>query len=407
MVLNVNKVGGESSVARKVDGKISISDIYETKDNIRFYLKPNYKDPEIPSIYVITTGGTIAHKRNEKGHLCPYENGNKDLISLMLNHYSDITNIANIDFADFGNIDSTEMVTTHRNWNNEWREDKNRPKTRVEIAQEIFYDLDKYDGFVITHGTDTMAYTSAALSLMLRDLGKPVILTGAQRSAFEAPSDGIANIGWSLKCAVDDFAGVYIAFGDRLINGSRATKIDENGNNAFDSPRAVPAAQFGANLRLSPNRKTRHENVDTILFADLSSQVVYLPLTSGIDERIFNLIVESEYVDGIVLGAFGAGNVQNYLIPCVEKATGMGKPIVIATNCQLGTTEPIYDAGNKVLEAGGISAGDMTIEMAWLKTMYSIGRINNEPERSKLKGKPRVDAIGRLVRTPIADEITV
>ena len=306
-----------------------------------------------PKILFIQTGGTIGMERGPDKEFRPSE---KDYLPLVPSIYD----LAEITVKRTANIDSTNMDTSHR----------------AMLAKIIFDNHLQFDGFVIAHGTDTMVDTAAALNYMIQNLGKPIILTGSQKSIFESGSDANNNIYYAVKAATMDFGEILIAFGDKIVRGNRATKESEHGLNAFSTPRVAPIAEIGIDIMPAEHRIKRF-NGDPVLFTDFETNIEFYQQSSGTNTKIFENYVNDKEVHGIVLGAYGAGNVQDRLLEHIKKATSNAKPILVVTNCRLGAADMgIYAVGSEPLKAGAISAGDMTIECATQKLMYAIGRAN-------------------------------
>lgn len=312
-------------------------------------------EKKIKKILLIKTGGTIAQERGLDGVFRPSDKEYMDEIK-------GIHDLAEIVVAHPANIDSTNMETSHR----------------AMLAELIHKNYRDYDGFVIVHGTDTMADTAASLNYMLQDLGKPIVLTGSQKSIFEPGSDGTNNLYYAVKAATMDLGETVIAFGDKILRGNRAIKISEHGINAFDTPRIKPVGEIGIDVMLLDERIGRY-NGDPRLFTDFDTNIESYHQSSGTNTDIFKKYVDDDSVHGIIIGGFGAGNVQSRLIPHIKEATKKGKPVLVVTNCLLGAADMgIYEVGSAPLEAGAISAGDLTMEAATQKLMYAIGRANKE-----------------------------
>jgi len=314
-------------------------------------------------ILMIQTGGTVGQEPNETGVLVPSDKNYMDRVPAL-------DTIAHVDVQRTANIDSTNMGTSERKM----------------LAEMIYKNHLHYDGFVIVHGTDTMADTAAALNYMIQNLGKPIVLTGAQQSIFAQVSDAPNNLHYAVKVATMDFGEVIISFGDKVVRGNRAIKVSEHSLNAFSSPRVQPVAEIGLGIMPAEHRIRRY-NGDPILFTEFDTFMESYDQSSGTNTKIFENYVDSEDVHGILISAYGAGNIQDRLIPHIRKASEKGKPVLVVTNCLLGAADMgIYAVGSAPLEAGAISAGDLTKETAMQKLMYAVGRANKEgyQERERL-----------------------
>ncbi|MFA6072571.1 MAG: asparaginase [Candidatus Woesearchaeota archaeon] len=330
-------------------------------------------------ILLIQTGGTISQEKGPNGAFRPSE---KNILEFVPSIYE----LATIETIKTANIDSTNMETSDR----------------AMLANTIYKNHLKYDGFVITHGTDTMADTAAALNYMLQNLGKPIVLTGSQKSIFVPASDAQNNLYNAITTATMDIGEIVIAFGDKIVRGNRADKINERGLNAFDSPRIPPVGEIGIDILLKSHRIKR-SNGDPILFTNFDTDIEFYQQASGTSTRIFEGYVKNNKIHGIVIGGYGAGNVQTRLIPYIKDATKKGKPVIVVTKSQLGAAEMgRYDVGSDALIAGAIPAGDLTTEAATQKLMYALGRANKD----KYQGIERLEFIKTLIHRPYAKDMT-
>lgn len=315
-------------------------------------------------ILLLSTGGTIASERGEDG-LVPAVDG-----AFMVRLIPGLAGMCEITCSEIFSIDSSNMQPRH--WS--------------VIAEAIAESYDKYDGFVVTHGTDTMAYTSSALSFMLKNLNKPVVLTGAQLP-IEAPgTDGKRNLFNSFKVACSGHSGVHIVFGDYVINGSCAKKIHTREFNAFRSINKPAEAGITENEILwttSPvSVKERFEAMP-----ELDEKVILVKLTPGISPAIIDYAVKSG-CRGIVIEGFGMGgipNEENNFLPAIEKAVKSGIIVVAATQCVYGGVDlGEYEVGITAARDGVVPAGEMTTEAALTKLMWALGNAENAESAKKL-----------------------
>lgn len=331
-------------------------------------------------VLMIHTGGTVSQERGEDGIFRPSQ---KDYLDKL----PPIDDLADITFERTADIDSTNMETHHR----------------AMLAQIIFDNHLKYDGFVIVHGTDTMADSAAALNYMLQNLGKPIVFTGSQKSIFESASDAPNNLYHAVKTATIDLGEIVIAFGDKVVRGNRAVKISEQGVNAFDSPKVSPIGEIAIDVIPAEHRIKRY-NGDPVLFKDFDTNIEFYHQSSGTSTQIFERYVRDEKIHGIVIGAFGAGNIQNRILPYIKLATEAEKPVLVVTNCLLGAADMgIYAVGSAPLKAGAISAGDMTMEAAIQKLMYAVGRAN----KSSHGDAEKLEFVRSLIHREYAKDITI
>lgn len=267
------------------------------------------------------------------------------------------------------------------------------PKLYVQIARIISANYDDYDGFVILHGTDTMAYTASALSFMLENLAKPVILTGSQLPIGMLRTDGKENLITSIEIATAKHPDgtavvpeVCIFFENELMRGNRTTKIHADNFNAFRSYNFPALAKAGIQIRY---------NEQLIRRPDLSrpmrphyrydSNIVVLTLFPGIKENIVNSMLNFPELRAVVLKTYGSGNAPQkpWLINMLKEATNRGVIIVNITQCPNGIVQmKRYETGLQLLEAGVISGYDSTPESAIAKLMFLLGHgLNNEEVR--------------------------
>lgn len=257
------------------------------------------------------------------------------------------------------------------------------PAIWCRLASIIAEKYDDYTGFVVLHGTDTMAYTASALSFMLRNLTKPVILTGAQLPIKEIRTDGKENLLTSLEIAAAQIAGkpivreVCVFFENHLMRGNRTTKINAENFNAFHSCNYPNLAEAGIHIKyenaymLSPE-----EGKGMTLQNKYDSNVAILSLFPGIQEAIVKAVLETSGLKGVILKTFGSGNAPHldFLMKYLKAATDRGIIIVNVTQCLEGMVEmDRYESGRQLLEAGVVCGKDMTIEAALTKLMILLG----------------------------------
>lgn len=264
------------------------------------------------------------------------------------------------------------------------------PADWAQLARIIASNYNDYDGFVILHGTDTMAYTASALSFMLENLSKPVILTGSQLPVGMPRTDGKENLITAIEIAAARGADglpmvpeVCIFFESELLRGNRTTKITSENFNAFRSYNYPSLAHTGIHIRYNPDRIRRPAfNQPLQPHYSFDTNVVILTLFPGIQESIISPIFQMENLKGIVLKTFGSGNApqQPWLMKRLREATDRGVVVVNITQCLTGSVEmERYTTGIQLLQAGVTSGYDCTPECAVTKLMFLLGH-NLSPE---------------------------
>lgn len=246
------------------------------------------------------------------------------------------------------------------------------------IAALIAARYEEYDGFVVMHGTDTMAYTASALSFMLENLAKPVILTGSQIPLCELRSDGRDNLITSLLIAGEGHVReVCLCFGGRLLRGNRATKVSADGLLAFDSPNYPPLAEAGIDIRYLDSALLPRPAGRLRLQTLAPVPIGVLKVFPGIRFELFESIM-TETLRGVVLETFGAGNIPDgggALLPIIRRAFQNGTAVVVCSQCPQGTVSlGAYEASDALKRAGAISGRDLTTEAAVAKLYYLFSR---------------------------------
>lgn len=265
------------------------------------------------------------------------------------------------------------------------------------IAEKIYENYGDYDGFVILHGTDTMAYTASALSFMLSGLSKPVVLTGSQIPLAEVRSDARDNIIASVIIAAEGIVNeVTLYFGGKLLRGNRATKMSADKLVAFDSPNYPPLATSGINIKYSKDL-IKKSSAEKLAFNRFSAVPIgVLKVFPGIQFNLFADIL-TDKLSGIVLETFGAGNIPrggNELLPIIKSAFNGGSIVVVCSQCPAGSvTLGTYESSNALKKAGAVSGKDMTTEAAVTK-LYLLFSLNLSTE--KIKELMEKDIAGEL-----------
>lgn len=325
-------------------------------------------------ILLLTTGGTIASLPGGDG-LEPHRSDVMERQLNQLRSYFDIT------VEDLMCLDSSNI----------------RPKEWQEIAKRVYECRLDYDGIVISHGTDTMAYTASAITWMLPGIDRPIVLTGSQLPLADVLSDGPDNLRTAFAMAASGHPGIYLAFDRKVMLGCRAVKVRASGFSAFESVNARYAAQV-SNLGLVINEAGLQPQLGFAQYLpNISGDVFLLKLTPGLDPKIFDMLADLGY-RGIVIEAFGLGgmNVLNQGLDGIRHALDRGVSVVVTTQCLYDSSDlRVYQVGTKLLELGVIQGRDMTSEAAMTKLMWAIGQGMNQKQ------------IAALFMRSLAGEITI
>ena len=322
-------------------------------------------------VLLIGTGGTIASEVTEGG-LAP-----ELTTEQLLRHVPGISDICAVDCLQLLNLDSTNIGPGH------W----------LQMTRCLRENYGRYDGFVLTHGTDTMAYTAAALSYLIQGSPKPIVLTGAQRPIGFDSTDSKTNLSDAFRCAAEDLPGVSIVFDSKVIPGTRAKKTRSKSFQAFSSINYPYLGILRDGVLL---RYIRPDCGAYPLFYDaLNTRVALLKLLPGMDLGAADYLLERN--DGLIIESFGVGGLPESggFYHCVDEALAAGKTVVITTQVENeGSDVGVYHVGHDLKnKLGVLEAYDMTTEAVAAKLMWILGQTRERRE------------VERLFYTPVARDI--
>ncbi len=331
------------------------------------------------NILIINTGGTISSVKTSQGYEPVEGYVTSALAKIPTLSHADMPHYVIKEYQPL--IDSSNMAIGQ--WNR--------------IATDIADEYHHYDGFVIFHGTDTMAYTAAALSFMLEHLGKPVILTGSQIPLSEVRNDAVENVITSLWIAAHQpINEVCVYFNQRLMRGNRTQKISAHRFNAFDSPNFPHLASVGIDIELNKALLVKRHSEHFRLQLLQPQSIANFRLFPGFVPDVLTYILDQP-VQGLVLETYGVGNAPNNdlsFLKLLEDACHRGVVIVNCSQCQHGRVEMSqYATGYTLKQAGLVSGFDMTPEAAHCKLLYLFSKYSDV---GKIKQLMENDLCGEL-----------
>lgn len=376
------KVKSGYNVGVRVDADTSVSVLERPVERVKRDSQVEFREG-LPKIVLIGTGGTIASYVDYRTGAVHPALSTSDMVSAV----PEIRDLANIDAHVLFSIFSENMDPAH------WQE------LAAAVADEINGGA---DAVIIPHGTDTMGYTAAALSFMLGDVPKPVILVGAQRSSDRPSSDASSNLMACVRFATGaDRAGVFVVMHDTpgddsfaVHRGTRVRKMHTSRRDAFRSINELPVAHLdaagGMEVRIDgPRVGDRRVEART----GMERSCVLLQYYPGMDPGLFEPVFMGSR--GVVIAGSGLGHVSESMIPLIRRATENGTVVVLTSQCLNGRTNlNVYNTGRDMLKAGAVTVEDMLPETAYVKLMWALANTSSAEEAR------------RVMATPLANEMS-
>lgn len=325
-------------------------------------------------ILLLSTGGTIASVVSDAG-LVPKESG-EQLINMLGELPYDIT------VEDILQLDSSNI----------------QPEEWKLIAEKIFENRNKYDGIVVSHGTDTMAYTASMLAFMLQNINIPVVLTGSQVPINVVLSDAPDNLKLAFAAAASWHPNIYLAFDRKVMLGCRSVKVRTINFDAFESVNVPPVARVTSDGLVFSEQNLPKNNRECTLNTKINPNVSLVKLFPGFDPKLLFGMVDSG-CKGIVIEAYGLGGmnyIRRNMVAAVGELIRKGIPVIASSQCLYERSDLTkYEVGREVLLKGAISARDMTSESAITKLMWGLGQGWN------------VHEIAQFFNTDVVGEVTI
>lgn len=320
------------------------------------------------NILIIATGGTIACSASIDGLVPSID------VNGLISYIPDVKTICHIEGLSVMNVDSTNMT----------------PSLMKRIAAAIADNYDNYDGFVVTHGTDTMAYSAVAVTYMLKNLSKPVVFTGSQLPIEAERTDAKKNLSDAVCFACEDVCGVYVVFNGLVIDGRHAMKTKTRSFDAFESINYPVIAtinqgtiEHNRTLQYSMYRNDVNNTSEKLIAdTDMCENIIVLKLFPGIGEDIFDYI--KGHYKGVIIESFGIGGIPNSGNNIIEKISELihaGVAVVVTTQCIYeGIDLNVYEVGHTLAKQNVIISADMTTEALTMKLMWALAHYSDMQE---------------------------
>lgn len=333
-------------------------------------------------ILILYTGGTIGMKSSEQGYVP--DDGFEALLDAQL------STRATDQLPDYQLLKFDQLIDSANLTTDDW----------INIGQTIMSNWSTFDGFIVLHGTDTMAYTASALSFILQGMDKPVIVTGSQIPLSELRNDALDNLVTSMLLAANfKIPEVCIYFKGRLLRGNRSKKTRSTGFDAFDSPNLPWLGEVGINIELQQNLMLPQGTPTFKMPQYEADAVVMVQIYPGIQAQVIDSLLASDKVKALILQSYGVGNPPDQnraLISSLEAATQRGIVVVNTTQCYQGSVyQGAYATGAKLNGIGVVPGSDLTLEATFAKLHFLIG-IGSSTE-----------TIRELIATPLCGECQI
>lgn len=329
-------------------------------------------------ILVISTGGTLASSHGDNG-LTPGLHGTD-----ILDRISGLTEGFQVEQEELFMLDSSNI----------------QPEEWSELAACIYEKRNQYDGIVVIHGTDTLAYTASAMSFALQGIRIPVVLTGSQVSIENPIADATENCRAALHMAASGCPGVYVAFNRKIIMGTRASKVRTRSFDAFESIDYPYAARINSSGLMVNSAIPKHRGENCTLRNQFSTDVFLLKIFPGISPDIFKRL-EDMGIRGVYIEGFGIGGLpfeKRNMTAAIRKAVEHGMIVAVGSQCLYeGSDFSVYEVGRQVLDCGVIETGNMTTEAAITKLMWALGQYQDTEEVRRIMQMNLLGEMGHTI----------